>query len=76
MNFNISIFYITLLGILKPHLAEITRKIDYLVPGIHALARFVKEQKTEEIFLFVWLYLKINICEFQLIFRGHNWVTS
>ena len=43
-------------------------KINWLVTEI-LVEGFTKQQKTKEIF--AWLYLKINICEFQLILLDH-----
>ena len=35
-----------------------------------------KTRENKEIFPFNWLYLQINICEFQLILRDHNTIVK
>ena len=34
---------------------------------LQAIERFSKQQRTKEMFSFVWLYLRIQICEFRFI---------
>ena len=46
-------------------------KIGWLVPKIQAVEGFSKLEKTNEMFPFNLLYLKISICEFRLILRDH-----
>ena len=53
-----------------PHLAKNPHE-DWLV-SLNIVEGFVKQKKPQEIFPFNWLYLKINVCKFQLTLLDHH----